>query len=75
VPDRCFFLSPVRNFDFAEAVATLRIIFMGTPELAATSLAALLREPAFQIVAVVTQPDRPKGRDLKLQRRPAPLPC
>lgn len=40
---------------------------MGTPELAATSLAALLREPTFQIVAVVTQPDRPKGRDLKLQ--------
>lgn len=43
---------------------------MGTPELAATSLAALLREPAFQIVAVVTQPDRPKGRDLKLQPSP-----
>jgi len=49
---------------------TLRIIFMGTPELAATSLAALLREPAFQVVAVVTQPDRPKGRDLKLQPSP-----
>ena len=48
-------------------MAALRIIFMGTPELAATSLRALLREPAFQIVAVVTQPDRPKGRDLKLQ--------
>jgi methionyl-tRNA formyltransferase len=48
----------------------LRLIFMGTPELAAASLAALLREPAFQIVAVVTQPDRPKGRDLKLQASP-----
>jgi methionyl-tRNA formyltransferase len=43
---------------------------MGTPELAATCLDALLREPAFQIVAVVTQPDRPKGRDLKLQPSP-----
>ena len=43
---------------------------MGTPELAAASLCALLREPAFQIVAVVTQPDRPKGRDLKLQPSP-----
>lgn len=51
-------------------MAALRIIFMGTPELAAASLAALLREPAFQIVAVVTQPDRPKGRDLKLQPSP-----
>lgn len=43
---------------------------MGTPELAAVSLAALLRAPAFQIVGVVTQPDRPKGRDLKLQPSP-----
>ena len=51
-------------------MAALRIIFMGTPELAATSLSALLREPAFQVVAVVTQPDRPKGRDLKLQPSP-----
>jgi methionyl-tRNA formyltransferase len=48
-------------------MAALRIIFMGTPELAATSLDALLREPAFQILAVVTQPDRSKGRDLKVQ--------
>ncbi len=51
-------------------MAALRIIFMGTPELAAASLAALLREPAFQILAAVTQPDRPKGRDLKLQPPP-----
>ena len=51
-------------------MAALRIIFMGTPELAAASLAALLREPAFQILAAVTQPDRPKGRDLKLQPSP-----
>lgn len=43
---------------------------MGTPDLAAASLRALLREPAFQIVAAVTQPDRPKGRDLKLQPSP-----
>lgn len=51
-------------------MTALRIIFMGTPELAAASLAALVREPAFQIVAVVTQPDRPKGRELKLQPSP-----
>ncbi len=51
-------------------MAALRIIFMGTPELAAASLRTLLREPAVQIVAVVTQPDRPKGRDLKLQPSP-----
>lgn len=43
---------------------------MGTPELAATSLQGLLEEPAFEVIAVVTQPDRPKGRDLKLQASP-----
>jgi len=48
----------------------LRIVFMGTPELAGESLNALLREPAFQIIAAVTQPDRPKGRDLKLTPSP-----
>jgi methionyl-tRNA formyltransferase len=45
----------------------MRIIFMGTPELACASLQALLASADFQVVAVVTQPDRPKGRDLKLQ--------
>ncbi len=39
---------------------------MGTAELACASLVALL-QPGLQVVAVVTQPDRPKGRDLKLQ--------
>ncbi|HEX3797879.1 MAG TPA: methionyl-tRNA formyltransferase [Verrucomicrobiae bacterium] len=45
----------------------LRIIFMGTAELACASLEALVRQPDFRVLAVVTQPDRPKGRDLKLQ--------
>src|SRR5580700_10081796 len=48
-------------------MAALRIVFMGTAELSRASLEALLREPAFSVVAVVTQPDRPKGRDLRLQ--------
>jgi len=43
---------------------------MGTPELARTSLQALLACHDFQMVAVVTQPDRPKGRDLKLTASP-----
>jgi len=48
----------------------LRIIFMGTPELSCASLQALLDRADFKTVAVVTQPDRPKGRDLKLQPPP-----
>src|SRR5882762_1048596 len=51
-------------------MAALRIVFMGTPELARVSLETLLTQPDFQLVAVATQPDRPKGRDLKLQPSP-----
>ncbi|MGD0258324.1 MAG: methionyl-tRNA formyltransferase [Verrucomicrobiota bacterium] len=51
-------------------MAALRIVFMGTAELSCDSLRALLASPAFQVVAVVTQPDRPKGRELKLQPSP-----
>ncbi len=45
----------------------LRLIFMGTPPLAAMILGTLLGRREFQIIAIVTQPDQPKGRDLKLQ--------
>ena len=51
-------------------MAGLRIIFMGTPELASVSLRALLACPEFQIIAAVTQPDQPRGRGLKLQPPP-----
>lgn len=49
---------------------SLRVIFMGTAELACASLAALLRAANLQVIAVVSQPDKPKGRDLKLQPTP-----
>jgi methionyl-tRNA formyltransferase len=48
----------------------LRVLFMGTAELSCDSLRGLLESPGFQVVAAVTQPDRPKGRDLKLQPSP-----
>ena len=51
-------------------MAPLRIVFMGTPELAGASLLALLRSPGFQVAGAVTQPDQPKGRGLKLQPSP-----
>lgn len=51
-------------------MAPLRVIFMGTAELSCDSLRALTESPVGQVVAVVTQPDRPKGRDLKLQPSP-----
>ncbi|HRN92695.1 MAG TPA: methionyl-tRNA formyltransferase [Ferruginibacter sp.] len=45
----------------------MRIIFMGTPEFAATSLKALT-DGGFNVVAVVTAPDKPAGRGLQLQQ-------
>lgn len=53
-----------------QSSAPIHIVFMGTPELAAASLRALLRAPEFRVTAVVTQPDQPKGRGLKLQPPP-----
>lgn len=43
----------------------LRIVFMGTPEFAATSLKRLVDE-GYNIVAVVTTPDKPAGRGQKM---------
>lgn len=48
----------------------LRIVFMGTADLACASLAALLRQPSVQVIAVVTRPDRPQGRELKSHPSP-----
>ena len=47
----------------------LRLAFFGTPEFAVPSLAALL-ESRHEVVALVSQPDRPKGRGQKLQPTP-----
>ena len=47
-----------------------RIIFMGTADLACASLRALCHEKSLQVIAVVSQPDKPKGRDMKLQPTP-----
>ncbi|MGA9777565.1 MAG: methionyl-tRNA formyltransferase [Limisphaerales bacterium] len=48
----------------------MKIVFMGTAELSCASLEALARDQQFPVAAVVTQPDRPKGRELKLQPSP-----
>ena len=54
-------------------MAPLRIIFMGTAELSCASLERLSGNDDFQVVAVVTQPDKPKGRDLKLTPSPVKI--
>ena len=44
----------------------IRIVYFGTPEFAVPALRALHADPRFEVVLVVTQPDRPAGRGRKL---------
>jgi methionyl-tRNA formyltransferase len=50
----------------------MRIVFMGTPEFAVPSLEALLKSDD-EVVGIVTQPDRPKGRGQVLTPPPIKL--
>ena len=47
----------------------MRVVFMGTPEIASTCLTKIL-EDGFEVVGVYTQPDRPKGRGMKMVYSP-----
>ena len=47
----------------------MRVVFMGTPDIAATCLKKVL-DDGFDVVGVWTQPDRPKGRGMKLVASP-----
>lgn len=50
-------------------MTNLRVIFMGTPDFAVPCLDILV-DAGYNIIAVVTQPDRPKGRGQKLAESP-----
>ena len=43
----------------------MRVVFMGTPDIAATCLKKIIAD-GFDVVGVYTQPDRPKGRGMKM---------
>ena len=47
----------------------MRVVFMGTPDIAATCLKKILAD-GFQVVGAYCQPDRPKGRGMKLVAPP-----
>ncbi|NEL99700.1 methionyl-tRNA formyltransferase, partial [Escherichia coli] len=47
----------------------MRLIFAGTPEFAQVAMAAL-HAAGHEVVLVLTQPDRPAGRGMKLQPSP-----
>lgn len=52
-------------------MSKVRICFLGTPEFAVTCLKSLLNDEHYEVVGVVSQPDRPAGR--KLQLTPSPV--
>ena len=47
----------------------MRVVFMGTPDIAATCLKKIIAD-GYDVVAVYTQPDRPKGRGMKMVYSP-----
>ena len=47
----------------------LRIVFMGTPEFAVPALEALINQ-GFNVVGVITAPDKPQGRGQKIVYSP-----
>lgn len=47
----------------------MRVVFMGTPDIAAVCLDRIVAD-GFQVVGVFTQPDRPKGRGMQMVQSP-----
>lgn len=52
-------------------MSSVRVCFLGTPQFAEVHLSTLLKDLRFEVVGVVTQPDRPAGR--KMQLTPSPV--
>ncbi len=48
----------------------MRVVFFGTPQFAVPTLEALIQHPGFEVVAVVTQPDKRRGRGKQLSAAP-----
>lgn len=51
----------------------MKIVFFGTPEFAVPSLERLLADPKFEVLAVVTQPDKRRGRGSQLTPSPVKM--
>ena len=51
-------------------MSKVRVLFLGTPEFAVAALKRLIADDHFEVVAVVSQPDRPSGRKMQLKASP-----
>lgn len=47
-----------------------KVVFMGSPDFAVPALQALIHAPDFEVLGVVTQPDRPAGRGGRVKMQP-----
>lgn len=52
-------------------MSQFKVLFLGTPEIAVPCLEKLIEDDHFEVVGVITQPDRPAGR--KMQLTPSPV--
>lgn len=51
-------------------MSKIRVAFLGTPDFAVVALKKILQDEHYEVVGVVTQPDRPSGRKLNLTPSP-----
>jgi len=51
-------------------MSKVRVVFLGTPDFAVTPLMSMAKDEHFEIVEVITQPDRPKGRNMQVHPTP-----
>lgn len=51
-------------------MSKVRVCFLGTPDFAATALKSMLEDDHFEIVGVISQPDRPAGRKMVMTASP-----
>lgn len=51
-------------------MSKVRVCFLGTPEFAATALKSMLEDDHYEIVGVISQPDRPAGRKMVMTASP-----
>ncbi len=51
-------------------MSVIRVLFLGTPEFARYHLESMLNDDHYEVVGVVTQPDRPSGRHMQMTASP-----
>jgi methionyl-tRNA formyltransferase len=51
-------------------MSRIRVVFLGTPDFAVAPLESMAKDEHFEIVQVITQPDKPRGRNMQVSGSP-----